>query len=51
MNLGEMRFTGPLKPYVLDLNAPINATPKIDNFTKKCIFLSEKTKIGGGYLV
>jgi hypothetical protein len=41
----------PLKAYVLDLNAPMNPTPKMDNFAKKCIFLGEKTKVGGGYLV
>jgi len=46
-----MRFTGSLKAYVLDfLNAPMNATPKIDKFAKKCIFLGEKTKVGGGHL-
>jgi hypothetical protein len=36
---------------VLDLNAPTNATSNMDNFSKKCIFLGEKTKIGGGHLV
>jgi hypothetical protein len=51
MNLVQMRLTGPLKAYVLHLNAPINATPKMDHFTKKCIFLDEKIKVGGGYLV
>jgi hypothetical protein len=29
----------------------MNPTPKMDNFAKKCIFLGEKTKVGGGYLV
>ena len=33
---------------MLDLNAPMNATPKMDNFAKKCIFLGEVAKIGGG---
>jgi hypothetical protein len=51
MNLVQMRLTGPLKAYVLDLNAPMNATPKMDNFAKKFLFLGEKAKIGGGHLV
>jgi hypothetical protein len=46
-----MRLTGPLKAYELDLNASMNATPKMDNFAKKCIFLGDKTKVSGGYLV
>jgi hypothetical protein len=32
MNLVQMRLTGPLKAYVLDLNVIMNATPKMDNF-------------------
>jgi hypothetical protein len=36
MNLVQIRLTGPLKAYVLDLNAPMNVTPKMDK--KKCIF-------------
>ena len=48
MDLVQMRLMGPLKAYVLDLNAPMNATPKMDNLTNKCVFLGEKTKIGGG---
>jgi hypothetical protein len=48
MNLVQMRLTGPLKAYEIDLNAPMNATPKMDNFAKKCIFLGEKAKVGGG---
>jgi hypothetical protein len=51
MNLVQMRFTWPLKAYVLDLNAPMNVTPKMDNFAKKCIFLGEKAKVDGGHLV
>jgi hypothetical protein len=51
MNLVEMRLMRPLKAYVLDLNTPMNATPKMNNFVKKCIFLGEKAKVGGGYLV
>jgi hypothetical protein len=51
MNLVEMRLTGPLRAHVLDLNAPMNATPKMDNFAKKGIFLGERTKVGGGHLV
>ena len=42
---------GLLKVYVLDLNAPMNATPKMNNFAKKCTFLGEKVKVGGGHLV
>jgi hypothetical protein len=44
MNLVQMGLMGPLKAYVLDLNAPMNATPKMNNFAKKCIFLGEKNK-------
>jgi hypothetical protein len=51
MNLVQMRLTGPLKAYELDLNAPMNATPKIDNFAKKCIFLGEKANVGGGAIL
>jgi hypothetical protein len=51
MNLVPMRLTGPFKAFVLDLNAPMNARPKMDNFAKKCIFLSEKVKVGGGHIV
>jgi hypothetical protein len=46
-----MRLTGPLKAYVLDLNTPMNATPKMDNFAKNFFFLGEKAKVGGGHLV
>jgi hypothetical protein len=46
-----MRFTGTLKAYVLGLHASMNATPNVDNFVKKCVFLGEKTKVGSGYLV
>jgi hypothetical protein len=45
-----MRLMGPLKAYVFDLSGPINAKPKMGNFVKKCIFLREKTKVGGGHL-
>jgi hypothetical protein len=38
MNLVQMRLTWPLIAYMLDLNAPMNATPKLNNFVKKCIF-------------
>jgi hypothetical protein len=48
MDLVQMKLTWPLKAYVLNLNAPLNATPKIDNFAKKRIFQGEKTKVGGG---
>jgi hypothetical protein len=42
MNLVQLRLTGFLNAYELDLDAPINATLKMDNFAKKCIFLGEK---------
>ena len=51
INLVQMRLMGPLKAYELDLNAPMNATPKMNNFAKKCTFLGEKVKVGGGHLV
>jgi hypothetical protein len=51
MNLVQMRLTGPLKAYVLDLNVPMNVTPNMDNYAKKCIFLGEKAKVGGGHLI
>jgi hypothetical protein len=28
-----------------------NPAPKMDNFSKKCIFLGEKAKVGGGHFV
>jgi len=46
-----MRLMRPLKSYVVDLNTPMNVTPKMNNFAKKCIFLDEKAKVGGGHLV
>jgi hypothetical protein len=39
MNLVQMRHTGFLKAYVHDFNAQMNATPKMDEFAKRCIFL------------
>ena len=39
-NLVQMRHTGSLKAYVRDFNTQMNATPKMDEFAKKCIFLS-----------
>ena len=51
MNLVQMMLTGPLKAYVLALNTPMNATPKMDNFAKKYVFLGVKAKIGGGHIV
>jgi hypothetical protein len=45
MNLVQMRLTGPFKAYELDLDAPKNAKPKMNNFAKKCIFLGEKQKL------
>jgi hypothetical protein len=46
-----MRFTGLLNARELDLNAPMNVKPKMDNFAMECIFLGEIAKIGGGHLV
>jgi hypothetical protein len=46
-----MRLKGFFKAYMLDLNALMNVTPKMDNLVKKCIFLVEKKKIGGGHVV
>jgi hypothetical protein len=40
MNLVVIRHTGSLKAYVRDFNAQMNATPKMDEFAKRCIFLS-----------
>jgi hypothetical protein len=40
-----MRLTGPLKAYVLNLNAPMNVKPKMDNFAKKYIVLVSKQKL------
>jgi hypothetical protein len=51
MNLVQMRLMGSLKAHVFDLNAPMNAKPKMENFAKKCIFLGEIAKVGGGHLV
>ena len=51
MNLVQMKHTGPLKAYVRNLNAQIHATPKMDNFSRKCIFLGGVVKVGGGRLV
>jgi hypothetical protein len=42
MNLVQMRLMGPLKAYVLDSNAPMNATPKMDNFVKNVFFKVKK---------
>ena len=44
MNLVQMRHTGSLKAYVRDFNAQMNATPKMDEFAKKCIFLGKLQK-------
>ena len=45
MNLVQMRHTRSLKAYVCNFNAQMNATPKIDEFAKKCIFLSGLQKL------
>ena len=39
INLVQMRHIGSLKAYVRNFNAQMNATPKMDEFAKKCIFL------------
>jgi hypothetical protein len=39
MNLVQMRHKGSRKAYVRNFNAQMNATPKMDKFAKKCIFL------------
>ena len=39
-NLVQMRHVGSLKAYVCDFNVKMNATPKMNKFSKKCIFLS-----------
>lgn len=45
MNLVQMRHTWSLKAYVRKCpNAQMNATPKIDEFAKKCIFLGDLQK-------
>ena len=51
IHLVKMRLTGPLKAHALHLNAPMDATPKMDNLAKKCIFLGEIAKVGGGHVV
>ena len=51
MNLVQMKLTGPLKAYVLNLDAQINATPKMDKFALKIYFLKWISKVGGGSLV
>lgn len=38
MNLVQMRHTGSPKACVLNLDSQMNATPKMDEFAKKCIF-------------
>ena len=40
MNFVQMRHTWSFKGFVHDLNAQMNATPKMDKFVKKCIFLA-----------
>ena len=39
MNLVQIKHTRSLKTYVRNFNAQMNATPKMDEFAKKCIFL------------
>jgi hypothetical protein len=36
---------------VCEVTAKMNAIPKMDKFCRKCIFLGEVAKVGGGYLV
>jgi hypothetical protein len=35
---------------VCEVTAKMNAIPKMDKFCKKCIFLGEVAKVGGGCL-
>jgi hypothetical protein len=51
MNLVQMRHTGLFTAYVRYLNTQINATPKINKFSRKYIFLAEIGKMGGGCFV
>ena len=37
-NLAQMRLTGPLKAYVLVLNAQMSAISKLDNLAKNVFF-------------
>jgi hypothetical protein len=39
MNLVQMKHIGSLKAYVRDFNDQMNTTPKMDEFSKKCVFL------------
>jgi hypothetical protein len=39
MNLVQMRHTWSFEAYVRNFNAQMNATPKMDEFAKRCIFL------------
>ena len=39
MNLVQIKHIGSFKAYVHNFNTQMNATPKMDEFAKKCIFL------------
>ena len=47
MNLVQIRHMRSFKAYVCKVNTEMNATPKMDKFPKKCIFLGEVAKVGG----
>jgi hypothetical protein len=51
MNFVQMKHMRSLKAYVLDLSAQMNATPKVNIFSRKFIFLGEVAKVDGGCLV
>ena len=50
-DLVQMRHTHPIEAYVRNLIAQINATPKMDKISRKCIFLGQVVKVDGGCLV
>jgi hypothetical protein len=47
MNLVQIRHMRSFKAYVCKVNTEMNATPKMDKFPKKCIFLGKVAKVGG----
>jgi hypothetical protein len=51
MNLVQMKYTGSFKAYVCDFNAQMSITSKVDELSKKCIFLGWVAKVGGRFLV
>ena len=47
----QIRHNGSFKAYVQNFNAQMNATPNMDKFSRKCIFLGGIVKVGGRRLV